>query len=36
MLRACRYGPRGAVVESIDEHLAEPLAELGFLRLPTV
>lgn len=35
MLRACRFGPRSAVVESIDEQLAEPPAELGFLRLPT-
>ena len=35
MLRACRHGPRNAVVESIDEQLAEPPAELGFLRLPS-
>jgi len=35
MLRACRQGPRSAVVESIDEQLAEPPAELGFLRLPS-
>jgi acylphosphatase len=35
MLRACRFGPRSAVVESIVETLAEPPAELGFQRLPT-
>lgn len=35
MLRACRGGPRTAVVESIVEELADPPAELGFLRLPT-
>lgn len=35
MLRACRYGPRSAVVDSIVEELAEAPTELGFLRLPT-
>lgn len=35
MLRACRAGPRLAVVEAIVEELAEAPAEHGFLRLPS-
>lgn len=34
-LRACRRGPRLAVVSDIEEHLAEPPEEPGFRRLPT-
>lgn len=34
MLRRCRGGPRLAVVEAIEEALAEMPAEAGFLRLP--
>ena len=36
LLRACRRGPRAAVVASIEDELAEPVAEPGFRRLPTV
>ncbi|HEX3351051.1 MAG TPA: acylphosphatase [Acetobacteraceae bacterium] len=36
LLRACRRGPRGAVVSAIDEHLADAPADPGFLRLPTL
>ena len=35
LLRACRRGPRAAVVTSIEDELAEPVAEPGFRRLPT-
>ena len=35
-LRACRRGPRTALVESITEDLAEPPEAPGFLRLPTL
>lgn len=36
LLRACRGGPRLAVVDSIVEDLAEPPDELGFQQLPTI
>lgn len=36
VLRACRRGPRLAVVSDIEEHLAEPPEEPGFRQLPTV
>ncbi len=36
LLRACRRGPRAAVVTDITESFAEPSAEPGFLRLPTL
>ena len=35
MVRACRRGPRAAEVTSIDEDLAEPVDDPGFLRLPS-
>ncbi len=35
LLRACRRGPRLAEVDAIEEELAEPVGEPGFLRLPT-
>jgi acylphosphatase len=35
MLRACRRGPRLAVVAEIEEHLAEPPDEPGFRLRPT-
>ncbi len=35
LLRACRRGPRGAVVRSLDEDLADPPDQPGFLRRPT-
>lgn len=35
LLRACRRGPRMADVATIEETSAEPIAELGFRRLPT-
>jgi acylphosphatase len=34
MMRLCRRGPRMALVNSIEEDLAEPPDEPGFLRLP--
>ena len=34
LLRRCRRGPRLAVVERIEEELAEPGPEPGFRRLP--
>jgi len=34
MMRLCRRGPRQALVNSIEEDLAEPPDEPGFLRLP--
>jgi acylphosphatase len=34
-LRACRRGPRLAMVESITETLAEPPEETGFVKRPT-
>ena len=34
--RACRRGPPGATVSLIHEDLAEPAAEPGFKRLPTL
>jgi acylphosphatase len=34
LLRACRLGPRLAVVTSITEDLAEPEAEPGFRAVP--
>jgi acylphosphatase len=36
MVRACRRGPRLAEVTAINEELAEPAEEPGFLRLPTI
>jgi acylphosphatase len=36
LLRLCRRGPRAAVVESIDEDLADPPDEAGFHRRPSV
>lgn len=36
LLRACRQGPRQAVVTGIEEHLADPPEEPGFRRLPTL
>ncbi len=35
LLRACRRGPRGAQVASIEEELAEVPEQMGFLRLPS-
>ncbi|MBV9735178.1 MAG: acylphosphatase [Acidisphaera sp.] len=35
LLRACRRGPRGAQVTSIDEEMAEAPDQPGFRRLPT-
>lgn len=35
LLRRCRRGPRLAVVDRIDEELAEPGGDPGFQRLPT-
>jgi acylphosphatase len=35
LLRACRLGPPLAEVDRIDEHLAEPVDQPGFRRLPT-
>ncbi|MBV9783286.1 MAG: acylphosphatase [Acidisphaera sp.] len=35
LLRACRRGPRGAQVTSIEEELAEQPEEMGFSRLPS-
>ncbi len=35
LMRACRRGPPLAEVTAIEEDLAEPPAEPGFLRLPT-
>ncbi len=32
LLRACRRGPRAAVVTAIEEHLAEPPDRPGFIR----
>ena len=32
LLRACRRGPRLAVVSQIDEHWADPPSEPGFIR----
>jgi acylphosphatase len=34
LLRACRRGPRLAVVSQIDEQLADPPEEIGFHHLP--
>jgi acylphosphatase len=34
LLRACRRGPRDAVVSRIEEQWAEPPTEPGFLRKP--
>jgi acylphosphatase len=34
LLRACRMGPRLAVVSEITEELADPPEQQGFLRLP--
>ena len=37
LLRACRRGPRGAEVRTIDERFADQSPETpGFVRLPTV
>jgi acylphosphatase len=36
LLRACRRGPRAALVSSIEEDLADPPDAPGFVRLPTV
>lgn len=36
LLRACRRGPRGAVVRSIEELLTDDEAEPGFYRRPTL
>jgi acylphosphatase len=36
MLRACRLGPRSAVVDAIEEQLADPPEAPGFRRRPTV
>jgi len=36
LVRACRRGPRLAVVSEIDEQLAEPPDQVGFHQLPTV
>lgn len=36
LLRACRRGPRDAVVTTIDEYNAEPPEQPGFGRRPTV
>jgi acylphosphatase len=36
LLRACRRGPPGAVVTEIIEDLAEPPAEPGFFKRPSV
>lgn len=36
LMRACRRGPRLAEVTSIEEDFADPVAEPGFRRLPTV
>jgi acylphosphatase len=35
LLRACRRGPPGAEVSSIDEELTDQSVEPGFRRLPT-
>jgi acylphosphatase len=35
LLRACRHGPRLAVVAEINEELADPPEQQCFLRLPT-
>jgi acylphosphatase len=35
LLRACRRGPRLALVTQIDEQLADPPDEIGFYHLPT-
>jgi acylphosphatase len=35
LLRACRRGPRLAVVTQIDEQLADPPEEMGFHHLPS-
>lgn len=35
LLRACRYGPRFARVDTIEEAPAEPEGAPGFRRLPT-
>ncbi len=36
LMRACRLGPRGAVVSSIEESLTEEETDPGFRRLPTL
>ena len=36
LARRCRRGPRLAMVDRIEEELAEPEPEPGFRRLPTV
>jgi acylphosphatase len=36
LLRACRRGPRLAVVSQIDEQLAELPEQIGFYHLPSV
>jgi len=36
LLRRCRAGPPGARVDGVEESLADPPAEPGFRRLPTV
>ena len=35
LLRACRRGPRLAVVAQIDEQLADPPEQIGFYHLPS-
>ncbi|MBV8397805.1 MAG: acylphosphatase [Acetobacteraceae bacterium] len=35
LLRACRRGPRLAVVAQIDEQLTEPPEQIGFYHLPS-
>ena len=36
LMRACRLGPRGAAVTSIEESLTEEETDPGFRRLPTL